>query len=321
VKKGKNVTVVIVCLVVLFAALIAFTILRPEKTAAPPAGQGGQVTQGAARPQQSARNATVVRVTNVEQGTIEQSVVINGDVLARNQVSIFPSVSGKLVEARLGIGDRVTGGSTVAMVDPSRPGEVYSHSPVISTISGTVLQAPFNIGDTLTTQSAVYVVGDLTSLLVETFVPERFVSTIRPGLRAQVQLEAVPGETFLAEVVEISPVLDPSSRTLRIHLRFINQGQNGQDSRIKAGMFATITLVTNSRNNVPLIPRVSAINSYGSWFVFTVDEDNIAQRHNVELGIENEDFFEVLSGVDLGDRVVSVGQNFLSTGDPVRIVE
>jgi multidrug efflux pump subunit AcrA (membrane-fusion protein) len=63
------------------------------------------------------------------------------------------------------------------------------------------------------------------------------------------------------------------------------------------------------------------INTYGSWIVFTVDENNIARRHTVELGIENENLFEVLHGVSLGDRVVSSGQNFLSDGDLVRIVE
>jgi multidrug efflux pump subunit AcrA (membrane-fusion protein) len=63
------------------------------------------------------------------------------------------------------------------------------------------------------------------------------------------------------------------------------------------------------------------INTYGSWIVFIVDEGNIARRREVELGIENENFFEVLSGIELGDRVVSQGQNFLSDGDPVRIVE
>jgi RND family efflux transporter MFP subunit len=258
-----------------------------------------------------------VRVTPVKAGTIENSVVINGDVLARNQVSIFPAVAGKLVETRIGVGDRVNRGQIVAMVDPSRPGEVYSRSPVVSTIAGTVLQAPYSIGDTLSTQSAVLVVGDLSGLRVETFVPERFVSTIRQGLGAQARLEAIPGEIFNAEVDEVSPVLDPASRTLRIRLRFAGNA----DPRIKAGMFATITLVTNARAGVPVIPRNAAINTYGSWIVFIVDENNIARRREVEPGLENEELFEILSGVEIGDRVVSAGQNFLSDGDPVRIVE
>ena len=261
-------------------------------------------------------------MTTVETGTIENSVVINGDVLARNQVSIFPTMSGKLVDARISIGDRVGRGDIVAMVDPSRPGEVYSFSPVISTIAGTVLQAPYSIGDTISTQSALFVVGDLSGLWLETFVPERFVSAVRLGLRAQVSLESIPGETFFAEVSEVSPVLEPASRTLRIRLRFIDgQGRPDTDARIKAGMFATLSLVTMTRSNVPVIPRSSVINTYGSWIVFTIDEKNIARRHELDLGIESEELFEVLSGISLGDKVVVQGQNFLTDGDPVRIVE
>jgi len=278
-------------------------------TGGAPAGGGG-------------RNASVVQVTVVKSGTIENSVVINGDVLAQNQVSIFPTMGGKLVEARVNIGDRVKRGDVVAMIDPSRPGEIYRHSPVVSTIAGTVLQAPYSIGDTVSAQSALYILGDLSALRVETFIPERFVSSIKQGLSATVMFEAIPDETFLAAVDEISPVLDPASRTLRIRLRFVDErGKAVIDPRIKAGMFATISLVTRTRTNVPVIPRNSVINTYGSWIVFTIDENNIARRHMVELGIENENLFEVLNGVDLGDRIVSAGQNFLSDGDPVRIVE
>jgi len=309
-KKGKIISAAIIFLILLFALLIAFNFL-PEKE------QPAQETQDASRGGQGgSRNASAVRVTPVSPGTIEKSVIINGEILARNQVTIYPTVSGKLTASYFTIGDRVNRGDTVAMVDPSRPGEVYSQSPVISTVSGTVLQAPFSTGDTVTTQSGVYVVGDLSSLLVETFVPERFVAEIRQGMSAILWFEAIGTETFNAEVIEISPVLDPASRTLRIRLRFLTF-----DPRIRAGMFATVSLVTSRKVDVPVVHRTSVINTYGSWIVFVADENNIARRREVTLGIDNEEFFEILSGVDMGERVVSAGQNFLSDGDPVRIVE
>ena len=311
--RSKIGSLVIMCLIAVFALLIAFTFIRREQSAAAGAagvtGQPGPGAQGQQNGSGNGRAATVVRVTPVAPGTIENSLVINGDVLARNQVSIFPPVA-----------DRVRRGDVVAMVDPSRPGEVYSWSPVVSTIAGTVLQAPFSIGDTLSTQSAVLVVGDLSELRVETFVPERFVSAVRQGLGAQVSFEGIPGETFYAEVDEVSPVLYPASRTMRIRLRFAGRTA-GVDPRIKAGMFATITLVTNTRADVPVIPRTAVINTYGLWIVFTVDENSAARRREVEVGIENEELFEIVSGVAIGDRVVSAGQHFLSDGDPVRIVE
>jgi RND family efflux transporter MFP subunit len=249
--------------------------------------------------------------------TIENSVVINGDVLAVNQVSIFPTVAGRITRTNYQVGDRINQGAVVAVVDPSRPGQIYSESPVVSTIGGTVLQAPVHRGDTVSAQTAVYVVGDLSTLMVETFVPERFSGAAQRGLRAQVFLEAFPGEMFEASVEEVSPVLDPASRTVRIRLGFTGR----MDARIKAGMYATVSLVTNSRRNVPVIPRTSTINTYGSWIVFTVDEKNIASRREVSLGLENENYVEVLDGLEVGDKVVSAGQNFLTDGDLVRIVD
>ncbi|MDR1025456.1 MAG: efflux RND transporter periplasmic adaptor subunit [Treponema sp.] len=287
--------------------------------AGPGGGAGGAGTAQGARQGSPAGNTaaqTTVRVIEVGTGTIENSIMINGDVLASSQVSIFPTMGGKLTSLRYRVGDWVNRGQNVAAVDPSRPGEEYSESPVISTIAGTVLSVPVSLGDTVSPSTPIYIVGDLANLVVETFVPERFSNAARRGLGALVSLEALPGETFPATVQELSPVLDPSSRTLRIRLRF-----NQRDTRIRAGMFATVSLVTTAHEDVPVIPRDAAINTYGSWIVFVVDNSNIAHRRVVTLGLENENFVEVENGLEPGERVVSAGQNFLSDGDPVRIVE
>ncbi|MDR2375469.1 MAG: efflux RND transporter periplasmic adaptor subunit [Treponema sp.] len=350
---SRIVTVVIVGLILFFALLIGLNLYWGMRRAqgfassgsAPAAAQqatggmggpggmgGGMGLQGGGAPQggvaggpasgtpaignQTARTSTAVRISEVVAGTIENSVVINGDVLASSQVSIFPATSGKLTQLRYRVGDWVNRGQAIAAVDPSRPGEEYAESPVLSTIAGTVLSVPVSLGDTVSPSTVLYVIGDLSNLVVETFVPERYSNVARRGLGGLVSLEALPGETFPATVQEVSPVLDAASRTLRIRLRF-----NQRDSRIRAGMFATVSLVTNAHQDVPVIPRDALINTYGSWVVFVVDDSNIARRRVITLGLESETAVEVESGLELGDRVVSVGQNFLSDGDPVRIVD
>jgi multidrug efflux pump subunit AcrA (membrane-fusion protein) len=314
------VTVVIVLLILLFAGLsVRMVLARGAGGETLPAGGIQQDAAGEeGRPAQGSmqRTLSVVRVHEVGLGTIENSVVLNGDVLARNQVSIYPAVGGKLTEIGLGIGDMVSRGDVVAMVDPSRPGESYSLNPVISTVNGTILQVNYSAGDTVSTGAALYVVGDLSTLVVETFVPERFANAARLGLSAQVALEALPGEVFTTLVDELSPVLDPASRTLKIRLRFTRR-----DSRIKAGMFATISLVTNTRSGVPVVPRQALISTYGRWIVFITDEGNTARRREVQPGLENEESVEILEGIETGEKVVVAGQNFLSDGDPVRLVE
>ena len=304
--KGSHiVTAVIVLLIVVIGGYGVRTHIEQSQPVQAAGRQGGPL------------NVATVRVTPVVRDNIENSVMLNGDVLAVNQVSLFPTVSGRVTETLFSVGQNVSQGTVVAFVDPSRPGQVYSVSPVVSTIGGTVLSVPVQRGDTVSPQTPVYVVGDLSILVVETFVPERFSNAARLGLGAHVRLEAIPGETFNAIVDELSPVLDPASRTLRIRLRFSGH----RDQRIRAGMFATVTLVTNSRQNVPIIPRASVVSVYEGWVVFVVDEYETAVRREVTLGLESEYYVEILGGLEVGDLVVSAGQNFLSHGDPVRIVQ
>jgi multidrug efflux pump subunit AcrA (membrane-fusion protein) len=315
---SRIVTVVIVGAILIFAILVGsniYAMLRPATAQAVPGSPDHQAARQPPAQQGAARSSTAVRVTEVVSGTIENSVMINGDVLAASQVSIYPNMAGKLTQLRRRVGDWVNRGDVVAAVDPSRPGEEYSESPVVSTISGTVLSVPASLGDTVSVSTVVYVIGDLNNLVVETFVPERFSASAQRGLGAQISLEALPGESFPATVGEVSPVLDPASRTLRIRLNF-----NQRDNRIRAGMFATVSLVTNIRRDVPVIPRDAVISTYGSWLVFVVDGQNTARRRTISLGLENENSVEVLEGLEPGDRIVSAGQNFLSDGDPVRIV-
>lgn len=334
-KASKAVTAIIIALILLFAGLTIYTALRQrEQTAAmtsPAAGGGSGGGAPGSRPiggsgagQQPGggqRQATTVRAARVVLGTVENRVVVNGDVLARSQVAIYPTVAGKLTEFRFQVGDRVNRGQTVALVDPSRPGEFYSQSPVVSTISGTILQTPVNPGDTVSGQTVICVVGDLAVLAVETFVPERFSTSVRPGLPALVSFEAMAQEHFAAEVDEVSPVLDPASRTLRIRLRFMPGPSGRADPRIKAGMFGTVSLVTHSRRNVPVIPRAAAINTYGNWIAFVIKEDATVERRFLTLGLESETTLEIVDGLIVGERIVTAGQNFLSDGDTVHVVD
>jgi multidrug efflux pump subunit AcrA (membrane-fusion protein) len=269
-----------------------------------------------AAPQAVPTEATAVRVQPVEIGDVRNSVVVNGEVLAGTQVSANPTVAGKLTDLHVKIGDSVRAGQTIAFVDPSRPGEVYSKSPVVAAISGTVLSTPVNIGDSVTTQTAIVTIGDLNSIVLETHVPERFSTDLRAGLTAEVSLEAITEERFLAQVYEVSPVLDPVSRTTRIRLRFPNQ-----DNRIKVGMFATVYLVTRESNNVTIIPRSALINTLGTWICYVANNQSIAERRELTLGLESEDTVEIIEGIVPGEMIVVLGQNFLSNQEPVRIVE
>jgi multidrug efflux pump subunit AcrA (membrane-fusion protein) len=306
-KKTKGKKVVTAILIVLCIALIGAIAVNIYQKRNPPPQE-----VSAARPPEP----TSVRVVPIEIGDVRNSVVINGEVLAGTQVSANPTVAGKLTDLYVKVGDSVRAGETIASVDPSRPGEVYSKSPIVAAISGTVLSAPVNIGDSVTAQTAVLTIGDLNSIVLETYVPERFSTDLRTGLSAEVGFEALSGERVLAQVYEVSPVLDPTSRTIRIRLRFPSR-----DNRIKVGMFATVYLVTKEAYKVPIIPRSALINTAGNWVCYTVNDQNLAERRELVLGLESEDTVEIVQGIVPGEMLVIAGQNFLNDQETVRIVE
>jgi multidrug efflux pump subunit AcrA (membrane-fusion protein) len=79
------------------------------------------------------------------------------------------------------------------------------------------------------------------NLEINARIPEREIAGLVTGLKAEVSLQAYPGEVFHATVNRVSPVVDSISRTKLINLRF-----DQEDRRINAGMFARLRLNTRS---------------------------------------------------------------------------
>jgi RND family efflux transporter MFP subunit len=260
-----------------------------------------------------------VRAAKIESASLNTYTKIHGDVVSAMEVKVYPSVAGKLLERKVALGQRVQQGTVLATVDPSKVGQTYLPNPVESPLAGTVLSIPINPGDTISTNTVIATVGDLTKLRISTAVSERYVSNLKIGTNAEVSFDALPGVVFNAKVSELSPVIDPSSRTRDVKLSLVKT-----DPRILPGMFATIKLVIESRNNVLVVPRTAVTLSSQGAYVFVVDEKSdgiyVAKRKDVELGLEGEEFFELLSGLASGESVVTEGRSVVTDGDTLRLV-
>lgn len=279
----------------------------PPSESPPSGGPGAGMARDEALP---------VRVAEAEPGNIRRYIKVNGGVVAKRRVNVYAAVSGKLVSMEAEAGDFVGKEQVLAYVDPSRPGESYTASPVKASITGTIISVPVNVGDMITPQTALAVIGDLRDLQIETFIPERFVASLRNGQPAEVLFEAFPGEQFSARVTEIDPILDQTSRSLGITLAL-----NRRDPRVRAGMFASIELTMGSRTAVLTVPRDAVVRYYGETVVYVVDSEGTAHRRSVTLGLEGENNYEILTGLEEGERIVTEGQNFLSDKDHVRVIE
>jgi len=262
-----------------------------------------------------------VNTTRSVLGQITDYIEVNGDVETLSTVDLFADIAGKIVRLPISVGQRVTKGTVIAEVDPSRPGSVFVASPVRSSIDGTITDIPVNVGSTITQATPIARVTTTDRIRVSSRVAERFISKIRLGLDAVLEFEAYPGEKFPARIIEVSPVVDPQTRTLELKIGLLQP-----DRRIKAGMFAAIKIVTEKKDKIVKIPADCVVRRFGSSFVFVVKpvpgegDSRVVERRQITPGILIDDKLEIAGGLEPDEEVVILGQTLLEDGSAVKVV-
>jgi multidrug efflux pump subunit AcrA (membrane-fusion protein) len=307
-------------LLLIVAALAAAFAFIPQRLA----GNGGAAAPGPGGPgggpgTQDRNTVFAVRTAEAERRTLQAYIEVNGDIVSGKQVAVVPDAAGKLISMKVGLGSPVQKGALVAEVDPSRPGTVYSLSPVYAPVSGTVVSNPLTAGSTVSTGTTLLTLAAAGSVEIEAAIPEREVGQLRAGLRADVFLEAFPGEVFAAELIRLSPVVDPVSRTKQIILRF-----SREDPRINPGMFARIKLNTRTYQDVVSIPEDAVVENRGTTVAYVVSPGNEGEEtvrmREIETGVSVDGEVEIKNGLESGEAVVVQGQQFLSDGAGVRVI-
>jgi RND family efflux transporter MFP subunit len=156
----------------------------------------------------------------------------------------------------------------------------------------------------------VFTIYDIDKMKIYADVSEKDYSLLKRGARAQIKLDAFPGQLFLGSVNNIRPVIDPYSRTTQVEILLPNPGH-----RIKPGMFATVSLVLISKPNVMIIP-FDAVLGETDKYVF-VSAGNLAVKKPIKLGLQEDENVEVVSGLSAKDKVIVLGERVAKEGSKV----
>ncbi|NLM00173.1 MAG: efflux RND transporter periplasmic adaptor subunit [Treponema sp.] len=248
-------------------------------------------------------------------GNLDAYLEFGGDVDAANCVDVLPDTNGRITRYYVNVGDYVRKEQIIADIDPSRAGMTYSISPVKAPISGTVTQLPYSIGSMAVPSMSIGKISSTNRLEIKMSVPERFVSRIAMNQRAYITFDAFPGEEFNAKVVEVSPVLDNSTRTMSVKLNL-----DPPNSKIKVGMYARIKLITDRKKDIITIPYSGLVTRQGEAFVFAVMNDNSVKKISVKQGLRVDDKVEILEGLEAGTEIVIKGQTLLDESSKVNVI-
>ena len=304
-KKSKLSLIVTVAAVLLtVAAVVAINATKNTENAGGPGKGGGRGRGGAGN--------TIFTVRSVEavKKTLNDYVITNGEVESQSAVEVFPSMGGKVQQINVLLGSQVKKGDVIAKIDPSEPGTKYALSPVEAPISGSIVSTPLKVGTKVTTNSAVTMIGDIDNLQISASVPERYVSELKTGLKAEITVEAYPDVIFMATVSRVSPVVDAATRTKQVIMNF-----DKKDSRVNAGMFAKVKLYTSKYSGKLVVPSDAIItNDDDVSYLFVVNDDYTVSRRTVKTGKAIDGMIQVTDNLVAGERVVYEGMLSLSDG-------
>ncbi len=142
-------------------------------------------------------------------------------------------------------------------------------------------------------------------------LPEKYASTVKPGLKFVANISALPNEEFKGKVKTVSPAVDQATRTISLEGEIDNS-----DFRITPGAFAEISLKMNGNSKSLVLPAEAIVTDQGQKFVFKV-EDGKAVRTRISTGIRTNGDVEVLTGLSAGDEIILEGLNGLYNGAKV----
>ena len=186
-----------------------------------------------------------------------------------------------------------------------------------SPINGVVSARNYDVGDMYAMSMPIFTVEQIVPVKLLIGVSETDYSKVKKGDSVTVTADAIPDKTFYGKVNRIYPTVDPATRTFTVEVKIDNAYKT-----LRPGMFARATVNFGSNNNV-VIPDVAVVKQQGSGerFVYVLNEDNTVTYKKVVLGRRMGAEYEVLEGLQDGDKIVIGGQIRLKDGVKVIVNE
>ena len=188
----------------------------------------------------------------------------------------------------------------------------------------TTIRAPFDgrvtkrntmVGQHVRPGDELFTVADFEPLIARVYLPEKDMLNLRAGQDARLTLKADESVTFRGRIQQISPVVDTATGTVKITVEAVEP-----PAQVRPGGFVSVAIVRESKANTILLPRQAVLRELQSAHVF-IAENGVATKRVVELGLEEGDLVEALSGVRAGEAVIVAGQGGLRDQAAIKLTD
>lgn len=309
--------------------------------------------------EQSADTVRLVEVAPAEMRALSLSEEFTAQLEAKVVNNITAQAGGRLKQLLVKVGDRVGAGQAVARMEATqaaqaqiqladaktnfaRMDELYKvggvskaqweqaksavdqaklaygnaaeNTVLRSPISGFVTAKNYDNGDMTSPQLPVVVIQQIAPVKAVIGVSEQYYSYLKKGAAATLSVDALGEETFSGIVTNIFPTLDPVTHTVSTEIEVANK-----DLKLRPGMYARVHLDFGTKEALT-VPDKAIVRQAGSGarYVYVFSGGKAVYRA-VELGQQQSDLYEVVSGLNAGDQVITSAPSNLKNGLSVKL--
>lgn len=187
----------------------------------------------------------------------------------------------------------------------------YLRSP----INGVVTARNYDKGDMYSMAQPIFVVEQIQPVKMLVNVSESLFTQVHEGMEFDITVDAYPDEAFKGKVNLLYPTVNAATHTFPVEVICENK-----DLRLRPGMFARVTANFGTNHHI-VVPDNAVVKQQGSGehFVYVLQPDNTVKYTLVELGKRMGNRYEIISGLNEGDKIVTEGQVRLKDGVSVTV--
>ena len=183
-------------------------------------------------------------------------------------------------------------------------------------IGGIITDIKYNVGDWVTPGSELGIVANVNEMIIKFYVSEVEMRKIKVGQNVKIYSEFDKDNSVEGKVYEISRSASSDARSFQVKAKF----NNSKNLWFKPGMFVSVDVVLNSQNDVLLIPTPAITFSNNQNIVYKI-KNNQAFPVEISTGISDQNYTEVIKGLNEEDSIVTLGMNNLQDSSRVRIIK
>ena len=188
----------------------------------------------------------------------------------------------------------------------------YDKSFIKSPLNGVVDVIYQKVGEMGTPGMRLVHVVSLSPLLVKAQVSEKYIPVIKTGDHVSVTFPTFPGMKIDASISRIGDVINPANRTFTVEFKLENR-----ERKIKPNMLATLIIKDYESENSITVPSFLVREDLKGRYVYIVENENgtlKATKKYIKTGLSYQNKTQVLSGLKVGDTVITDGYNNVSDG-------